>query len=385
MKSLLVAALWMAFAPFAFATETTISSAHETALAFVSKEKIAPPMVAYAFAAANLAGAEAYAQNEKSHVAYTAAFYRIWDRMPKGGNLAESFAQAQTSATESREARSGMEIADRFWAAKSPRFLAATNAERSEASFDLKWEPTPPNFQKPLLPHWGEMELWGASSSVEMVSKLQPPQTESGAFLRDLLEVRELGGINSQTRTPEQTLIAKFWAAGGGTVTPPGMWIEITLDLIERRALPFEAALTILTKVSSAMSDAGVLCWHTKFAHNIWRPVSAIQHLIPGSNWQPLLDTPPFPAYVSGHSSFSAAAATVIEHHFGKNQPVEARSAAAPGHVRSFLRAQEAAAEAGMSRIYGGIHYAADNQDGLTLGRLAACSVLGLAACDQAE
>ena len=138
-----------------------------------------------------------------------------------------------------------------------------------------------------------------------------------------------------------------------------------------------------------ALADAGIASWDAKYSYGLWRPVDAIRKAESDGNpgtqadesWLPLLKTPPFPSYTSGHSTFSGAAAEVLTHMFGDNVSF---SSEADGHTglaqrpladglvakRSFDSFRQAAEEAGMSRIYGGIHYSFDNTAGLTAGQL---------------
>ncbi len=135
------------------------------------------------------------------------------------------------------------------------------------------------------------------------------------------------------------------------------------------------ARLFVLLNIAEA--DAGILCWDCKYACNFWRPITAIQNADLDENpatekdadWTPLLATPPFPEYTSGHSTFSSAGATVLAAFFGSdNIPFTTVSEDVPGVSRSYASFSEAAAEAGMSRIYGGIHFMSANQQGLLSG-----------------
>jgi hypothetical protein len=126
------------------------------------------------------------------------------------------------------------------------------------------------------------------------------------------------------------------------------------------------------------MADAGIAAWDAKFAYGWWRPITAIREAasdgnpdtVSEANWVPLIATPPFPEYVSGHSTFSAAAAAVLEALHGDDRfPFTLRSQSLFGIERRFERFSEAAAEAGMSRIYGGIHFMSANREGQILGR----------------
>jgi hypothetical protein len=116
------------------------------------------------------------------------------------------------------------------------------------------------------------------------------------------------------------------------------------------------------------MADAAVVCWDCKFRFDFWRPVTAVREVDP--TWTPLLPTPPFPAYTSGHSSFSGSAAAALEAFFGTDRArFSSTSDGLPDVTRSFYSFSAAAEEAGASRIYGGIHWTFDNTDGLACGR----------------
>ena len=108
------------------------------------------------------------------------------------------------------------------------------------------------------------------------------------------------------TRTKEQTEIAHFWADGEGTVTPPGHWNRIAQSVAADRKLNLIESARLFALLNVAMADASIICWECKYHFDVWRPVTAIREVEP--TWTPLLPTPPFPAYTSGHSSFSGSA-----------------------------------------------------------------------------
>jgi membrane-associated phospholipid phosphatase len=125
------------------------------------------------------------------------------------------------------------------------------------------------------------------------------------------------------------------------------------------------------------MADAAIVSWNTKYEYNLWRPVAAIREADTDGNpltiadptWTPLVVTPPFPEYTSGHSTFSGAAAAVLARVFGRDTiAFVAESDDVPGIVRSYPSFSAAAAESGMSRIYGGIHFMSANRFGLSSG-----------------
>jgi len=117
------------------------------------------------------------------------------------------------------------------------------------------------------------------------------------------------------------------------------------------------------------LADAAICAWDAKYTYHFWRPVTAIAFAEPELNWMPLLVTPPFPEYTSGHSTFSGAGATVLPLFYGTDDlPFTSGSDFLPGVYRSFSTPFDAAVEAGLSRIYGGIHFHSANVDGLQAG-----------------
>jgi membrane-associated phospholipid phosphatase len=239
------------------------------------------------------------------------------------------------------------------------------------------WKPTPPAFAPALLPNWPAVKPFALKSGNQF-RPAGPPAIDSAAFADAFNQVKALGAKSGSTRTADQTQIAQFWADGGGTATPPGHWNQIAQVLAESHHESLRGNARLFALLDVALADAGIAAWDAKYAYNYVRPVTAIQNAATDGNpatdanasWAPLLVTPPFPSYVSGHSTFSGAAARVLAGFFGGDrQHFTITSEGLPGVTRSFKSLQAAAEEAGMSRIYGGIHYSFDNADGLKLGR----------------
>jgi membrane-associated phospholipid phosphatase len=210
------------------------------------------------------------------------------------------------------------------------------------------WVPTPPSFiYPPLEPSAATWRTWNLHDGSQF--RPGPPPVYGSA--RFLAEVREVYSV-SRTLSAEQKRIADYWADGAGTVTPAGHWNRIALDLVGAAGWPTRRASLLFSVLNTAQADAFIACWDAKYAYWTPRPVTAIRRLIDPS-WLSYTVTPPFPSYVSGHSTTSGAASTVLGAFFP--------------HRAGELNAM--AEEAAVSRLYGGIHFRSDNDAGLELGR----------------
>jgi membrane-associated phospholipid phosphatase len=238
------------------------------------------------------------------------------------------------------------------------------------------WVPTPPAFAAYLLPQWG-MVVPFAMTAADQFRPAGPPQLDSATWAANYNEVKALGAAVGSSRTPEQTEIAQFWADGAGTETPAGHWNHIAQDVVALRGASMEDSARLFALLNIAMADAAICAWDAKYIYNFWRPVTAIRSGDTDGNpattadplWSSFIVTPPFPDYVSGHSTFSAAAATVLALFFGSDEiAFSTGSDAMPGVSRTFPSFSAAAVEAAISRVYGGIHFRFASQDGLTAG-----------------
>ena len=188
----------------------------------------------------------------------------------------------------------------------------------------------------------------------------------SSQFYMEAVEVYETG----KNATAEQKAIARFWSDDPMlSMTPPGHWVSIALQVAERADLPLDQNVDLLARMGVAMSDAFVGCWHDKYVYNLVRPITYIKKNI-DPKWDPLLNTPPFPEYPSGHSTVSGAMDAVLTGFFGENYAFEDKTGSPDGrNPRMFKSFREAAEEAGISRLYGGIHFQSAIVDGLAQGR----------------
>ena len=241
------------------------------------------------------------------------------------------------------------------------------------------WKPTAPMYADGLEPYWGTiMPFFLDSASQFQVDAGEKFSIEkTSAFYKQNLEVYELVNKNSQ----ENLDVALFWDCNPlrtnvtghlsfktRQLNPGGHWLEIANDVCKVEKKDLFTSSFICAMVSIAVADGFIVCWKEKFRLNTIRPETYIQLYI-DKDWKPLLETPPFPELPSGHSTISAAAANVLEHFYGKNfsyiDSTEVPFGMQPRHFNSFI---EAAKQAAVSRLYGGIHYHHACDEGYKLG-----------------
>ncbi len=243
-----------------------------------------------------------------------------------------------------------------------------------------RWRPTPPMYGDALEPHWMEIRPWVLDSAGQC--RPDPPvefSTEKGsAFYNLALEVRDI----VKNLTPEQEATAWYWddnpfamevsghlAFGKKKISPGGHWMNIAGHACRKANADIMRSAETYVKVACALADGFIVCWKEKYRTNVIRPESYINQYI-DPDWSPLIQTPPFPEHVSGHSTISAAAATVLTQMYGDGfsftDSTEMEFGIPPRTFGSFY---EASTQVGLSRLYGGIHFRRGNEAGLKCGR----------------
>jgi hypothetical protein len=222
--------------------------------------------------------------------------------------------------------------------------------------------------QAPLLPSWADNRAFAMPSGAACPIPPPPPYSEApgSAFYLEALEVHD----TVRNIDDERGEIARFWSDDPMlSPTPPGHWISIALDVLEAENAALEQQVDVLARLGIVLADAFIGCWHAKYQYDLLRPVTYInRHIDP--KWQPLLITPPFPEYPSGHSTQSAAAAVVLTTIFGEDYAFADDTHADDGlPVRQYPSFWAAAEEAAISRLYGGIHFRSAIDRGLDQGR----------------
>jgi hypothetical protein len=225
----------------------------------------------------------------------------------------------------------------------------------------------------PLLPGWGSVTPWIIRSGSQFRPDV-PPALDTGRYARDYNEIKQIGAMNSATRTAEQTEIARFWLG-----TPSAIWNSVARQVIEARALDISDAAHAFALMYLAASDAGIACWEAKYTYNFWRPQSAIRNGDFDGNdatsgdgtWTPLFPTPPHPEYISGHTTNSSAMGTMLAFLFGDDpgMTMVAASPTNPGFTRQWTTFSQGIDEVIEARIYSGIHYRTSDEVGARVGR----------------
>ena len=216
-------------------------------------------------------------------------------------------------------------------------------------------------------PYWAEVRPFALNAWNACPLALPPEYSTdtASALYRNAKVVYD----TKRTLTSEQKAIALYWADNAGeSGTPVGHWLSIASQMISERSLNVPEAMTLVLATSLSQADAFIAAWGYKYQYSLLRPRMYIRRVI-DSTWEPQIPTPPFPEHPAGHSTQSSAAATVITALLGAT-PFRDSTSVSLGHaVRAFPNFVAASEEAGMSRIYGGIHFPSGNEAGLTLGR----------------
>ena len=266
------------------------------------------------------------------------------------------------------------------WASKDMYSQTRTFPKYTIKEEDKFWKPTPPDYMDGIEPHWKEIRTMVIDSSNQFAPK--PPLdfdlTKGSAFQKQLLEVFDITNALNE----DQIEIAKFWDCNPYVthhrghamfatkkITPGGHWIGITAVATRKMQSSFIDTVNAYTNVSIALFDAFISCWDEKWNTLIVRPETLINQYY-DEEWLPLLQTPPFPEYTSGHSVISRAAAVILTDLYGDDFSFTDTTEVAYGlGERTYTSFIHAAEEAAISRLYGGIHYRMAIDEGVVQGQ----------------
>jgi len=257
-------------------------------------------------------------------------------------------------------------------ARESDGATAAITADYTPGSGAGFWRPTVPAFLRALDPGWGAVRPFLLEDGSQFRPG-PPPALDSRRYTRDFLEIKEIGSSASNSRTQEQTDLARFWIATG-----PQNWNPVARQAAVARALTLSENARMLALLNLAGADAFIAAWDAKFTYNQWRPVTAIRaadidgnpETVEDPSWTPLLITPPFPDYIAGHTTYAGAAQKVLEHVFGVRPRIvfTLTSATAPAVVETYSTFRAIADGVVDARVWGGIHWRTSSVRGRLVG-----------------
>jgi hypothetical protein len=302
--------------------------------------------------------------------------------------MADSAGMPRRMLEQTRAFSDSVALAVLRWS-RSDGYAATRGASRYTVNDSPgRWVPTPPMYATGLEPHWREIRPMVMDAAAQFMPP-RPPAVDlrntGSPYHRALMEVKR----TVDSLDDEQRHIADFWDDNpfkmnvSGHVmfatkkfSPPGHWMNIVGIAARKAGADVNATVAAYAETAIALFDGFISCWDEKYRSNYVRPETAINAEI-DQDWRPYIQTPPFPSYTSGHSTISAAAAEVMTEHFGDGLAFTDTSLLEFGianrEVRSF---REAAQEASISRLYGGIHYRFDleagNRSGKALGEFVA-------------
>jgi len=292
--------------------------------------------------------------------------------------LADELAAIPDGASKQQGINVGDEVAARLLAARANDGSAATPPPFVAGTQPGDFRPVPPSFAAPVFTGWANITPFVLESAKQFRPEPQAAVT-SAAYATALNEVKSLGQNTSTTRTADETVTAKFWA---GPIW--NTWNEIADDAALAHHTNLETTVRLFAVLNLTFADGVIAFYDAKYTYRIWRPVTAIRAgdtignpAITGDpTWTPLATTPADPSYPGAHSVISAAGATVLSSFFGKHDQIQVTSDVVKGTVRTFDSYEAVATEAGLSRIFAGVHTRLDHESGLELGRDVAQLVL---------
>lgn len=243
-----------------------------------------------------------------------------------------------------------------------------------------RWQPTPPAYIEAIEPHWSKIRTFVIDSAAQFAPEAPTEFStdENSQFFKEVKQVYDV----KMNLTPEQSEIASFWDCNPYVmnvhghvmfatkkITPGGHWIGIVKTACKQTNASLMKSASAYVLTSLALADGFISCWDEKYRSNLIRPETVINKYI-DEEWLPLLQTPPFPEYTSGHSVISGAAGVALTSIFGEPfHFVDSTEVKYGLTAREFDSFKEASDEAAISRLYGGIHYMPAIENGVTQGR----------------
>jgi hypothetical protein len=234
------------------------------------------------------------------------------------------------------------------------------------------WQPCGEYLVPALLPYWAKARTFIVhKNEIAVRPPLTFDETRNSSFYTEAMEVF----LTAQNRTHENIWVSEFWSDDLPelTVTPVGRWFSISNQFISENEFSFPKIMESYLKLGIALNDASVICWNAKYQFNVERPESYIRRNIE-PNWKPLHDSPSFPAYPSGHSTFGATSTEILKAILGDTQKLTDRTHRTrtefKGNPRTYYSFDEMVKENAFSRLSMGVHYRMDCEEGLRMGKV---------------
>src|SRR5438105_6619284 len=292
--------------------------------------------------------------------------------------LASELATIPDGAGKQQGIQVGHTVAARLIALRTNDGSTATSSPFVPGNQPGNYRLTPPKFAAPVFTNWGNVTPFVLNNAAQFRPD-PPPALTSQAYAQALNEVKSLGQKTSTTRTPDQTVIGKFWGAPIWNT-----WNEIAEKAALAHHTNLESTARLFAVLDLSFADSAIAFYDAKYYYQLWRPITAIRLANTDGNpatvgdptWTPLAVTALDPSYPGAHSTISAAGATVLSAFFGNQDQIRVTSGVLPGVVRTFTSYNDVATEAGLSRIYAGQHTRIDHEAGLALGHSVAQFVL---------
>ena len=322
------------------------------------------------------------AQGASPEAAAAAAAHRVLlDLYPQQAGelnqqLSKSLAGIADGLAEDKGVVLGQFVAEKLLAARSEDGSSNSQQDYIPGDRPGEWRPTFPNYLPARFTNWGEVTPFVIPSVLDYRTDA-PPDLTSELYAQDLNEVKSVGSLNSLTRTPEQTEIAKFWSFDRTySFSIQGFWNKIGEEIALKEGNTLVENARFFALLNLAQADAGITVIDSKYFHNFWRPITAIREADTDDNpdtvaepdWVSLINLSSTPEYIGGHSIVAGAAVAVLEDFFGEDYSFDTTSPEIPGVVRSYDSFSEAGVEASLSRIYAGLHYRFTHEVSFGLG-----------------
>ncbi len=304
---------------------------------------------------------------------YQDSLYKVW-----GGINPKQFEDSKAYAIEVSEFITKWMNGDNYSQTRTmPKFSVNSQEEG-------RWQPTPPSYMDGLEPHWNKIRPFVLDSASQF-KPIPPPKfsmDETSDFYKELKEVYDIRNkMSVEGDESNEVQIAKFWDCNPYVsvtrghlmfatkkITPGAHWMLIAKIACKNENANFDKTVYANTKTAIGIADAFISCWDEKYRSNLVRPETLINKYL-DDEWKPVLQTPPFPEYTSGHSVVSGSASTVLTEIFGDNFNFSDDSELRYGlPIRNYTSFNQAAQEAAISRMYGGIHYRAAVEVGIGQG-----------------